>query len=84
MNHPARDFGFNEFSPDGSLTQVNYASKAAESNNTAIGVVEKGCVILVSKAKNSNPLAVSSSKSIYPIDDSIAAAFVEKFLGVFF
>ena len=51
LMHPARDFGSNEFNPDGSLQQVDFASKAAESNNTAVGVVGKTCVVLVTKEK---------------------------------
>jgi 20S proteasome alpha/beta subunit len=73
--HPARDFGFNEFSADGSLKQVNYASKAAENNNTVVGIVGKNCVVLVTKGRAVDPLAVSSSTSTFPLDEKIAAAF---------
>ena len=76
--HPARDYGFNEFSPDGSLQQVTRASKAAESTNTVVGIVAKTCVVLVSKSANLNPLAVQNATSTYPLDECIGAAFVGK------
>uniref|UniRef100_A0AC34GT26 Uncharacterized protein n=1 Tax=Panagrolaimus sp. ES5 TaxID=591445 RepID=A0AC34GT26_9BILA len=73
--HPALDYGFNEFSADGSLKQVNNASKAAENSNTVVGIVGKNCVVLVTKGAEVNPLAVSSSNSTFPLDERIAAAF---------
>jgi 20S proteasome alpha/beta subunit len=64
--HPARDYGFNQFSADGSLEQVNYASKAAEANNTVVGVVGKSCVVLITKSAPVSPLIVNHEKSTYP------------------
>ncbi|KAE9555907.1 hypothetical protein FO519_000887 [Halicephalobus sp. NKZ332] len=66
----------NEFSEDGRLKQVEYATRATQLSNTIIGVVGKNCVVIASLKKEESRLLVSSSNSpIHRIDDGVAAAF---------
>ena len=62
------------FSPDGRLLQVEYAKKAVKLGNTAIGVVCKDGVLLVSDKKIASKLVVPEAiEKIFVVDDHIIA-----------
>jgi proteasome alpha subunit len=62
------------FSPDGRLLQVEYAKKTVKQGSTAIGMVCKDGVILVTDKRIVDPLIVSESvEKISKIDDHMGA-----------
>jgi len=62
------------FSPDGRLLQVEYAKKTVQLGNTAIGIVCKESVILVTDKRVVDKLVVSDAvEKIWQIDDHIMA-----------
>lgn len=62
------------FSPDGRLLQVEYAKKTVRQGSTAIGLVCKDGVLLVTDKRIVDPLVISDSvEKIFQIDDHIAA-----------
>ena len=62
------------FSPDGRLLQVEYAKKTVKQGSTAIGMVCKDGVLLVTDKRIVDPLVVPESvEKIFQIDDHIAA-----------
>ncbi|MBU0535864.1 MAG: archaeal proteasome endopeptidase complex subunit alpha [Nanoarchaeota archaeon] len=62
------------FSPDGRLLQVEYAKKTVKQGSTAIGMVCKDGVLLVTDKRIVDPLVVAESvEKISKIDDHIAA-----------
>jgi len=62
------------FSPDGRLLQVEYAKKTVKQGSTAIGIVCKDGVLLVTDKRIVDPLVVPESvEKIFQIDDHIAA-----------
>ena len=62
------------FSPDGRLLQVEYAKKTVRQGSTAIGIVCKDGVVLVSDKRITSPLIVPESiEKMFRIDDHIAA-----------
>ncbi len=62
------------FSPDGRLLQVEYAKKTVKQGSTAIGLVCKDGVLLVTDKRIVDPLIVADSvEKIFKIDDHIAA-----------
>lgn len=62
------------FSPDGRLLQVEYAKKTVKQGSTAIGMVCKDGVLLVTDKRIIDPLVVADSvDKIFKIDDHIGA-----------
>jgi len=62
------------FSPDGRLLQVEYAKKTVKQGSTAIGMVCKDGVLLVTDKRIVDNLIVAESiEKIYKIDDHIGA-----------
>ena len=62
------------FSPDGRLLQVEYAKKTVKQGSTAIGMVCKDGVLLVTDKRLVSKLLVNSSvEKIWQVDDHIAA-----------
>ncbi|MFC1753706.1 archaeal proteasome endopeptidase complex subunit alpha [Thermoproteota archaeon] len=62
------------FSPDGRLLQVEYAKKTVKQGSTAIGMVCKDGVLLVTDKRIVDPLVVAESvEKISKIDDHIGA-----------
>src|SRR3989344_5766717 len=62
------------FSPDGRLLQVEYAKKTVKQGSTAIGIVCKDGVVLVTDKRIIDPLVVSESvEKIFKIDDHMGA-----------
>jgi proteasome alpha subunit len=62
------------FSPDGRLLQVEYAKKTVRQGSTAIGVVCKDGVVLVTDKRIVDPLVVPEAvEKIFQIDDHIGA-----------
>jgi len=62
------------FSPDGRLLQVEYAKKTVKQGTSAMGVVFKGGVLLMSDKRITEKLIVPASlEKIYQIDDHIGA-----------
>lgn len=62
------------FSPDGRLLQVEYAKKTVKQGSTAIGIVCKDGVVLVTDKRIVDKLVVPESvEKIFQIDDHIAA-----------
>jgi len=62
------------FSPDGRLLQVEYAKKTVKQGSTAIGIVSKEGVVLVTDKRIVDKLIVANSvEKIFQIDDHIAA-----------
>ncbi len=60
------------FSPDGRLLQVEYAKKTVKQGSTAIGMVCKDGVILVTDKRLVDPLVVpEATEKIFQIDDHI-------------
>jgi proteasome alpha subunit len=63
------------FSPDGRLLQVEYAKKTVRQGSTAIGIVCKDGVVLVTDKRIVDPLVVPEAvEKIFQIDDHIAAS----------
>ena len=63
------------FSPDGRLLQVEYAKKTIRQGSTAIGIVCKDGVLLITDKRISNPLIVSESvEKLFQIDEHMGAA----------
>ena len=61
------------FSPDGRLLQVEYAKKTVRQGSTAIGMVCKDGVVLVTDKRIVDPLVVPDAiEKIFQIDDHIA------------
>ncbi|MGV8141178.1 MAG: archaeal proteasome endopeptidase complex subunit alpha, partial [Candidatus Woesearchaeota archaeon] len=61
------------FSPDGRLLQVEYAKKTVRQGSTAIGIVCKDGVILVTDKRIVDKLIVAESlEKIWQADDHIA------------
>lgn len=62
------------FSPDGRLLQVEYAKKTVRQGSTAVGVVCKDGVLLVTDKRIVDPLVVSDAiEKIFKVDDHIVA-----------
>jgi len=61
------------FSPDGRLFQVEYAKEAVKKGSTALGIVFKDGIVLVSVKPSGRLLVSSSAEKIFPIDDHIVA-----------
>ncbi|MFP4401220.1 MAG: archaeal proteasome endopeptidase complex subunit alpha [Candidatus Woesearchaeota archaeon] len=62
------------FSPDGRLLQVEYAKKTVRQGSTAIGLVCKDGVVLVTDKRIVDPLVVPDAvEKIFQIDDHIGA-----------
>lgn len=62
------------FSPDGRLLQVEYAKKTVKQGSTAIGIVCKDGVVLVTDKRIVDSLVVPEAvEKIYQIDDHIGA-----------
>jgi proteasome alpha subunit len=62
------------FSPDGRLLQVEYAKKTVKLGNTAMGLVCKDGVVLVTDKRIADKLVVSEAiEKIFQIDDHIIA-----------
>jgi proteasome alpha subunit len=62
------------FSPDGRLLQVEYAKKTVKQGSTALGMVCKDGVVLVTDKRIVDPLVVPESvEKIFVIDDHMAA-----------
>ncbi|RLE38860.1 proteasome endopeptidase complex, archaeal, alpha subunit [Candidatus Woesearchaeota archaeon] len=62
------------FSPDGRLLQVEYARKTVRQGNTAIGLVCKDGVLLVTDKRVLNPLMITEAvEKMWQIDDHIGA-----------
>ncbi len=61
------------FSPDGRLLQVEYAKKTVRQGSTAIGIVCKDGVVLVTDKRIVDPLVIPETvEKIFQIDDHIA------------
>lgn len=62
------------FSPDGRLLQVEYAKKTVRQGSTAVGVVCKDGVLLVTDKRIVDPLVVSDAiEKIFKVDDHIVS-----------
>lgn len=62
------------FSPDGRLLQVEYAKKTVRQGSTAIGIVCKDGVLLITDKRIVDPLVVPESiEKIWKIDDHMGA-----------
>ena len=62
------------FSPDGRLLQVEYAKKTVRQGSTAIGIVCKDGVLLVTDKRIVDPLIIPEAlEKIWQIDDHIAS-----------
>ena len=62
------------FSPDGRILQVEYAKKTVKQGSTAIGMVCKDGVLLVTDKRIVNKLVVTEAvEKIWQIDDNVAA-----------
>ncbi|MBN2881114.1 archaeal proteasome endopeptidase complex subunit alpha [Candidatus Woesearchaeota archaeon] len=75
MNHQLMgyDRAITMFSPDGRLLQVEYAKKTVKQGSTAIGIVAKDGVVLVTDKRIVEPLVVDDSvEKIFKIDNHIA------------
>lgn len=75
MNHQLMgyDRAITMFSPDGRLLQVEYAKKTVKQGSTAIGIVAKDGVVLVTDKRIVEPLVVDDSvDKIFKIDEHIA------------
>lgn len=60
------------FSPDGRLLQVEYAKKTVKQGSTAIGIVYKDGVLLVTDKRISDPLIIADSvEKIFKVEDHI-------------
>ena len=76
MSHQAMgyDRAITMFSPDGRLLQVEYAKKTVKQGSTAIGMVCKDGVLLVTDKRIVNKLVVTEAiEKIWQIDDNVAA-----------
>ena len=63
------------FSPDGRLLQVEYAKKTVRQGSTAIGIVCKDGVLLVTDRRVADKLIISESvEKLFKVDDHIGAA----------
>ena len=61
------------FSPDGRILQVEYAKKTVKQGSTAIGMVCKDGVLLVTDKRIVNKLVVTEAvEKIWQIDDNVA------------
>jgi len=77
---PSQAMGYDRaitvFSPDGRILQIEYAKKAVSAGATALGILYKDGVLLVSDRRLTEKLLISESvKKIAQIDDKIAATF---------
>ncbi|MEK6968089.1 MAG: archaeal proteasome endopeptidase complex subunit alpha [Nanoarchaeota archaeon] len=62
------------FSPDGRLLQVEYAKKTVKQGSTAIGIVAKNGVVLVTDKRIVDKLVVAETvEKIFQVDDHIGA-----------
>ena len=62
------------FSPDGRLLQVEYAKKTVRQGSTAVGIVCKDGVLLVTDKRIVDPLVVSEAiEKIFKVDEHIVA-----------
>ncbi len=62
------------FSPDGRLLQVEYAKKTVRQGSTALGIVCKDGVVLISDKRISSKLLVSEAiEKMFQIDDHVVA-----------
>ena len=62
------------FSPDGRLLQVEYAKKTVRQGSTAVGIVCKDGVLLVTDKRIVDPLVVSEAiEKIFQVDEHIVA-----------
>ena len=63
------------FSPDGRLLQVEYAKKTIRQGSTAIGIVCKDGVLLLTDKRIANKLIISDSvEKLFQVDEHIGAA----------
>jgi len=68
------DRGVTMFSPDGRLLQVEYAKKTVRQGSTAMGIVCKEGVLLITDKRILDPLIVTQGvEKIFQIDDHLAA-----------
>jgi len=68
------DRGVTMFSPDGRLLQVEYAKKTVKQGSTAMGMVCKDGVILLTDKRILDPLIVTDGvEKIFQVDDHIGA-----------
>ena|SRR3989338_7529164 len=78
MNHQMMgyDRAITMFSPDGRLLQVEYAKKTVKQGSTALGIVCKDGVVLVTDKRIVDQLVVPESvEKIFQIDQHIGATF---------
>jgi len=62
------------FSPDGRLLQVEYAKKTVRQGSTAVGIVCKDGILLVTDKRIVDPLVVSDAiEKIFKVDEHIVA-----------
>ena len=62
------------FSPDGRLLQVEYAKKTVRQGSTAVGIVCKDGILLVTDKRIVDPLVVSEAiEKIFQVDEHIVA-----------
>lgn len=74
MDKMGYDRSITMFSPDGRLLQVEYAKKTVKQGSTAIGMVCKDGVLLVTDKRITSPLIVTEAiEKMFKIDDHIAA-----------
>ena len=76
MSHQAMGYAraITMFSPDGRLLQVEYAKKTVKQGSTAIGMVCKDGVLLVTDKRIVIKLVVTEAvEKIWQIDDNVAA-----------
>lgn len=76
MNHQMMgyDRAITMFSPDGRLLQVEYAKKTVKQGSTAIGMVCKDGVLLVTDKRIVDPLVVPESvEKIFQVDEHVGA-----------
>ena len=63
------------FSPDGRILQVEYAKKTIRQGSTAIGIVCKDGVLLLTDKRIANKLIISDSvEKLFQVDEHIGAA----------
>lgn len=69
------DLSASQFSPDGRVFQIDYASKAVEKSGTVVGLRGKDCVVLaVEKIVTSTLYEADAGARIFTIDKNIGLA----------
>ncbi|XP_037947792.1 proteasome subunit alpha type-3 [Teleopsis dalmanni] len=70
------DLSASQFSPDGRVFQIDYASKALERSGTVIGLRGKDCVVLAAEKLITSKLYEDNSGGrVYTIDQNIGCVF---------